>query len=142
MISSLLDSVKKIVPQVWAQTPPPGIKSPPPKPGGWATNPPVSDPPYAELSDLEFVFHRLISALFFAGGLVAFAYLIIGGFKYLTSSGDEDAMEMAKKTITYAVIGLLIVILSWLILATLGAALGLSPDPNKPGGFILFDIPQ
>lgn len=121
---NLKDIIQKLIPTVRAQTQPPGIPSPPSPGPGWGAGSDPNPVP-AQLSDLDFVFHRIISALFFAGGLVAFAYLIIGGFKYLTSSGDEDALEMAKKTVTYAVVGLLIVLTAWLFLNTLGNILKL-----------------
>lgn len=129
----ILGIIQKLAPTVKAQTQPPGIPSPPPHSPEWGGGG-GGNPDWAKLSDLEFVFHRIVSALFYAGGIVAFVYLLIGGFRYLTSSGDEDALEMAKKTLTYAVIGLLIVIFSWLILAALGEAIGVD--------LLIFEIPK
>lgn len=40
--------------------------------------------------------------------LVAVVFLIIGGVKYITSSGDSKKVEEAQGTITNAVIGLVI----------------------------------
>jgi hypothetical protein len=48
-------------------------------------------------------------------GLIAVAMIIYGGFRYVSSGGDEKVTESAKKTITNAVIGLVIVILSYVI---------------------------
>jgi hypothetical protein len=48
-------------------------------------------------------------------GLVAVAYIIYGGFRYVTSGGDEKAVETAKKTILNSLIGLVVVILSYVI---------------------------
>ncbi len=112
--------IQKLISTAYAQ-PPAGITGGVPRPDDWKEE----NPGPAELVDLEYIFHRIISALFFAGGLIAFIFLLIGGFKYLTSSGDEDALEMARKTITYAVAGLLIIIFSWLFLNTLGEILDL-----------------
>ena len=42
----------------------------------------------------------------------AVAFLIVGGFRYLTSTGDPNLMSAAKKTITNAIIGLVIAIFS------------------------------
>jgi hypothetical protein len=41
--------------------------------------------------------------------------IIIGGFQWLTSAGNEEKVEKAKKTISSAVIGIIIVILAWAI---------------------------
>jgi len=42
--------------------------------------------------------------------------LIVGGFKYMTAGGDPKATEMSKKTLTLAIGGLVVVVLSFLIL--------------------------
>lgn len=47
--------------------------------------------------------------LFFGAVIVASVFMILwGAFQYVTSSGDETKTETAKKTITYAVIGLIV----------------------------------
>jgi hypothetical protein len=48
-------------------------------------------------------------------GLIAVAYIIYGGFRYVTSAGDEKAVGEAKKTILNAIIGLIVVILSYVL---------------------------
>lgn len=45
-------------------------------------------------------------------GVVALAFVFIGGISYMTSSGDSAKLQKAKNTITYALIGLAIVALS------------------------------
>lgn len=72
--------------------------------------------PPATLSNLETVFGNVVkSALAFAG-IVLFILLIVGGLKYITSGGDPKAAEGAQKTITYAIGGLVLILLSYLIL--------------------------
>ncbi len=46
-------------------------------------------------------------------GLVAVVFLVWGGFKYMTSSGDEEKVKAAKGTIINALIGLIIVVLAF-----------------------------
>ena len=48
-------------------------------------------------------------------GVVSVIMIIIGGLKYITSSGDSGNVTGAKNTILYAVIGLVVVALSQLI---------------------------
>ena len=48
-------------------------------------------------------------------GLVAVIYIIIGGYMYLTSGGNEERVDKAKMYIKNAVIGLVVVLLSWAI---------------------------
>jgi hypothetical protein len=42
--------------------------------------------------------------------------LILGGFKYLTSGGNPENAASAQKTITYAILGIVLIALSYLIL--------------------------
>ncbi|HEU5121382.1 MAG TPA: hypothetical protein VFT59_00925 [Candidatus Saccharimonadales bacterium] len=45
-------------------------------------------------------------------GLISVGYIITGGFKYLTSTGTADDIVKARKTITNAIVGLVISIFS------------------------------
>ena len=47
--------------------------------------------------------------------LISVLMLIWGGVQYLTSMGSEDAVASAKNTITYAILGLIIVGISYAI---------------------------
>ncbi|MDP4038676.1 MAG: hypothetical protein Q8P54_01770 [bacterium] len=53
-------------------------------------------------------------ALFIAGGL-AVIFIIIGAIRYITSAGNPSAVESAKKTIVYAVGGLILCILAYAV---------------------------
>src|SRR5438105_14040790 len=48
-------------------------------------------------------------------GIVAVAFLIYGGFRYITSAGNDEVAESAKKTIQNSIIGLIVAILSYVI---------------------------
>ena len=48
-------------------------------------------------------------------GAVSLIFVVYGGILYITSSGEAGKLEKAKKTITYALIGLIIVALSIVI---------------------------
>jgi len=52
-------------------------------------------------------------------GVIAVVVLIVGGFQYASAAGNEDQIANAKKTITYAVIGLVIVALALVIVNTI-----------------------
>jgi hypothetical protein len=72
--------------------------------------------PAAKLSDLQIYFENVVSVLLELGGIALFVMLIIGGFNYLTSGGNPQQAEAAKKTITYAILGILLLASSFLIL--------------------------
>ena len=52
----------------------------------------------------------------FAGAVVVL-FIIFGGLQYIVASGNEKQAEKAKKTLTYAVIGLIIIILAEFIVS-------------------------
>ena len=54
-----------------------------------------------------------------AAGISAVLFIIIGGIQILTAYGNDEKIGKAKKTITYAIIGLLIAILSYAIVSTI-----------------------
>ena len=70
----------------------------------------------AKLGDLEGLFGRAVGAIIALAGIVLFVLLLTGGLKYITSGGDPKATDGAKKTITYAIGGLIVILLSYLIL--------------------------
>ena len=48
-------------------------------------------------------------------GLVAVIFVVVGGVKYMTSAGDPGKVQQAKKTIIYALIGLIVCALAFAI---------------------------
>ncbi len=61
------------------------------------------------------VFHTVANLLIFITGAVSVIMIIVGGFRYVVSAGDPKAVQGAKNTILYAVIGLVIAILAFAI---------------------------
>ena len=57
----------------------------------------------------------VVNVLSLAVGIAAVIMIIIGGFKYVISSGDSANISSAKNTILYAIIGLVIVALAQII---------------------------
>ena len=55
---------------------------------------------------------NIFNWFFGSAGVVAFIFIFMGGFSYMTSAGDSAKLQKAKQTILYAVIGLAIVILA------------------------------
>lgn len=66
---------------------------------------------------------RIINIALAIAGLVAVLFLIIGGFRYITAGGNEEAGESARKIITNAVIGIVVIILSFVIVRVISNAL-------------------
>lgn len=70
----------------------------------------------ATIQCFECIILQILHIAVRLAGIAVFIMLIIGGFKYLTSGGDSKAAESARKTITYAILGLVLILLSWFIL--------------------------
>lgn len=74
----------------------------------------------AETESVEGIVGIVISAILSFLGVIFLAYLIYGGVLWMTASGNDQQVEKAQKIIKQAVIGVLVVLisysLSWLIL--------------------------
>lgn len=70
----------------------------------------------ATLKDLEAVFTNVVKAAVELALVVFFIMIVYGGFKYLTSGGDAKGTEAGQKTITSALLGIILLIGIWLIL--------------------------
>ncbi len=57
-------------------------------------------------------------------GLIAVAFLIYAGVLMVTAGGNDEQIGKARKIITYAVIGIVIILLSWTIVTFVASALG------------------
>jgi hypothetical protein len=78
----------------------------------------------ATISNLSCVFGKVITYALGLAGIVLFILLISAGFKFITSGGDPKAIEGAKKTLTYAIIGLIIILVSYLVLVLIKTITG------------------
>lgn len=62
----------------------------------------------------------LISVALFLAFVLSLIFLIVGGIMYMTSGGNKEGMTKARTTITYALIGLVLALLSFIILGIIG----------------------
>lgn len=60
--------------------------------------------------DINTIFTSISNALIFIVGAVSVIMIIVGGLRYVLSSGDPKAISAAKDTILYAVIGIIVAI--------------------------------
>lgn len=64
----------------------------------------------ADVSKIQSFIQSVIQVLVTLSGLVAAAFFVWGGFGYITSSGNPEALDKSKKTILYSGIGLILVL--------------------------------
>jgi len=80
----------------------------------------------ATLQCLPAVFSNIV---YWAAGLaaiVAVFFIMLAGIKFLTSGGDPKQVEGAKKTMTYAIVGLIIILISFAIIKLIALVTGVN----------------
>lgn len=59
-------------------------------------------------------------------GIAAAGFIILSGIKFMLSGGDPVKVSQARKTMTMAIIGLVIVVLSYTIINFAGSSFGIT----------------
>ena len=62
----------------------------------------------SSVTQIETFIKSIVSVLVTLAGSVAVVFFVIGGFRYITSTGNPESLEKAKHTIIYSGIGLTI----------------------------------
>ncbi len=89
---------------------------------------PTGDPATWSLSNISELIRNVSDlALLLAGG-IAVIYIIIGAYGYLTAFGNEEKVNKAKITITWAIVGVVVIILAKVIVTEVFNIL----TPNPP----------
>jgi len=95
---------------------------------------------YPEIAGLDLNIHQdlnQIIAWFYyfiisIAGIAAFAMLVWGGFEWMTSAGSPARISSAKDRISSALLGLLLILASWLILQVINPELTTLNLPQLP----------
>lgn len=69
-------------------------------------------PTVAELSDLWVVGVNIVDIVLFVTSVASVFFLIYGGIQYIVSQGQPDKLTAARRTLTYAIVGLIVAILA------------------------------
>jgi Type IV secretion system pilin len=70
------------------------------------------------------IFTVIANTLIFIIGAISVIYIIIGGLRYVTSGGDSKAVTTAKDTILYAVIGVVVAVISFALINFVVGSIG------------------
>lgn len=92
-------------------------------PGGRQISAPTGVPTAGD-GALAGMISWVIIALSSIGVIAALIFLIWGGVKWITSGGDREKLDSARRTVIFSVIGLIIIILSVVIIAVIDDLLG------------------
>lgn len=68
---------------------------------------------------------KILDYVFAAAGIALLIYLISGGLQMMTSQGDPKALQAAQGKITSALLGFVIVIIAYTLVALIGQILGI-----------------
>ena len=69
----------------------------------------------ATLKCIPAVFQNVVNGLLIFSGIVAVFMILYAGYKYISAGGDPKQADSARNTLTYAVIGLVIILISFFI---------------------------
>ncbi len=84
-------------------------------------------------ADYGNYFLQLIAGgLLYLAGPVAIIVIAVAGLRYVTSHGNQEAIDGAKKTLQWAIIGLIIIILSYAAVRVVITTV-LQTDQTSPG---------
>lgn len=72
--------------------------------------------PACNFSDLCITYGFLINLASFGAAALTLVMFLYGSFKYVTASGAEEALATARKVITNAAIGLVLVSISYILM--------------------------
>ncbi len=90
--------------------------------GCFSTLPNAQD--VATFKCFEPIFISVVQALTALVGVALFVMLIVGGYGFLLSGGDQKKLEKARGTLTAAITGVVIIVVAYLILKTISLFTG------------------
>ena len=70
----------------------------------------------ATIQCLVPLFSNVVVAIVELAGVALFLMFVAGGFQFLTSGGNPKQLEQARHTLTYAIIGVVVIVSAYLIL--------------------------
>ena len=76
------------------------------------------------LLSTQNIIQVLITLIMIIATLAALAVIIFGGIRWIVSGGDKEKLQGARNMITYALVGLVVIFLSYFIINTIGDFFG------------------
>lgn len=84
----------------------------------------------ATLACIPIIIKNVVNAALVFAGVIALILIIFAGITYITSKGDPAKVETAKKTGTYAILGLIIIFFSFFIINVISQVTGVDQIAN------------
>ncbi|MBU1119975.1 pilin [Patescibacteria group bacterium] len=67
---------------------------------------------------IDGILDNVMKLIFPIAGIVCVVFIIIGGYTWIASAGDPAKIQQAQGTLTWAIIGLVFVLIAALIIST------------------------
>lgn len=96
----------------------------------------ILDNPYNALIEVGTFLSKAILWAHYMAAAAAVIYLLVGAFNYMTARDDDEKLSNAKETLYRALVGLVLILISFLVFFAIGAFLGVdlfqNNIPNSP----------
>lgn len=73
---------------------------------------------------LSTLVNPLINNILIISGILALGTILVSGFSFISASGDKNKTAQASQSLTYGIIGLVVVVAAFLVTRIVGALLG------------------
>ena len=73
---------------------------------------------------VPYFLKNIINAAFVLSGLIAVVLIIISGIRLVLSGGDPERVAQAKRSLTFAIIGFVVILLSFVIINLIARVTG------------------
>ncbi len=83
-------------------------------------------PASSQYPDTSSLINNILPNVYIAGGIVIFFMILFGGFTIISNAGNTDKIKDGTKTITSAIMGLLVLFASYWIIQLIQVVTGLS----------------
>lgn len=84
------------------------------------------DTPFKAPGDITSLVTTFLNVAFVVAGVILLFFFIFGGIKLMSSSGSEQEAAEAKKTLTSALIGFIVVFTAYWIVKLIGLITGVT----------------
>ena len=94
---------------------------------------PFGEAPGDGLTGITKIVSSVIGFMTIAAGIWFLFQFIVGGFKWISAGGDKAKLEAARDKLTNSLIGIIVVVAGWSVLALVGTFLGVDFTVSDPG---------
>lgn len=81
--------------------------------------------PTGNFETFQKIIGNAIIILLIVSVILTLIFLIWGGIQWTTSGGEKEGLQKARQKLTYAIIGFIVVLLSFLIISVTGGLFGI-----------------